>query len=158
MGALPPASGRYSVVDVSHLWQVACLSSELRRDRPLARTVQGLPIALFRAAGAGAPQALADRCPHRNAPLSLGRIRDGMLECRYHGWCFDGAGACRSVPGLYEGATAGTSATNGRPRDASALATAEQDGFVWVLAAPDPARPAPERPPRFPLVEEPGYA
>ena len=35
---------------------------------------------------AGRPALLADRCPHRGAQLSLGRVRDGALQCPYHGW------------------------------------------------------------------------
>ncbi|VAI09886.1 unnamed protein product [Triticum turgidum subsp. durum] len=39
--------------------------------------------------------ALDDRCPHRLAPLSEGRIDEtGGLQCSYHGWSFDGSGAC----------------------------------------------------------------
>jgi phenylpropionate dioxygenase-like ring-hydroxylating dioxygenase large terminal subunit len=41
-----------------------------------------------------------DRCPHRGARLSLGRVCDGLLECPYHGWRFDAAGPCRRVPAL----------------------------------------------------------
>ena len=43
-----------------------------------------------------------NRCPHRLAPLSEGRIEpaDGSLYCNYHGWRFDGQGACRGIPQL----------------------------------------------------------
>ena len=43
-----------------------------------------------------------DRCPHRLAPLSEGRIEpsDGTLFCNYHGWRYDGSGACRGIPQL----------------------------------------------------------
>lgn len=45
----------------------------------------------------GRPAALLDRCPHRFAPLSKGRIRpDGRLACPYHGWNFDALGHGRS--------------------------------------------------------------
>src|SRR5690349_13725445 len=53
-------------------WFPLCRSSELK-DRPLARTLLGQPLALFRTPGGVG--ALADRCPHRNAPLSAGRAR-----------------------------------------------------------------------------------
>ena len=45
-------------------------------------------------------QVADDACPHRAAPLSLGtrNAQDGKLVCRYHGWAFDGAGACASLP------------------------------------------------------------
>jgi len=126
---VPPATkGHVSVARLSRHWYVACRSRDLRRS-PLARTVLGTPLVLFRDR-AGAPGALLDRCPHRNAPLSLGRVAEhGHLECAYHGWQFDGAGACRRVPGL--------TADDGGDRRAVAFATREADGFVWVFAAAD---------------------
>ncbi|MFS8008084.1 putative pheophorbide a oxygenase [Helianthus anomalus] len=40
-----------------------------------------------------------DRCPHRLAPLSEGRIDQwGRLQCVYHGWCFGGSGDCKFIP------------------------------------------------------------
>src|SRR5262247_2875484 len=110
-------------------WYVACLSSELGR-RPIARSVAGVPIALFRGEG-GAPGALLDRCAHRNVPLSLGRVRDAGLACAYHGWRYDRRGACLEVPGLTDSREA-----KGRVPAYPAL---ERDGFVWVYSAPDAA-------------------
>ena len=78
-------------------WWVAGTSAELAR-RPIARTILGTPLVLFRTAGKAA--ALLDRCPHRNAPLSHGKIVEGLIECPYHGWAFDGAGECRRIPGM----------------------------------------------------------
>ncbi len=134
-------------------WFVACLSQELGRKRPLARVVDGARLALFRD-GAGRPGALLDRCPHRNAPLSCGRVRDGLLECCYHGWRFDGEGACRLVPGLVDGEA------ERRARRAGAYAVAEHDGFVWVAASDGAGDGAGDRPPpfRFPRVDDRAYA
>lgn len=133
-------------------WYVACLSSELRR-RPLARTVLDTPLALWRD-GAGAAVAFVDRCPHRNAPLSMGRARDGQLECSYHGWRFDVAGACRAVPGLCSDHD-----PDGPGRRAATVAVREQDGLVWVRPGDGAASPdvAASQPFPFPLVDEPGY-
>lgn len=40
-----------------------------------------------------------DRCPHRNVPLSEGRVEsDGTLLCSYHGWHFNGDGRVTSIP------------------------------------------------------------
>jgi len=82
---------------IGRSWQLVCLSRDLRA-RPLARMVAGTPVALFRD-GAGAAAALVDRCPHRNFPLSDGRVSDGALECPYHGWRFAASGDCLEVPG-----------------------------------------------------------
>jgi phenylpropionate dioxygenase-like ring-hydroxylating dioxygenase large terminal subunit len=145
-----PSSGRTSAVELPDEWYVACLASELGRRRPLARTVLGTPLCLFRD-GQGRVAAMVDRCPHRNVPLSLGRLRDGLLECRYHGWRFDRSGACRAIPGLCRDDDSGR-----RGRAAEPLPCVEQDGFVWVF--PGSGAPPPGGPPfRFPCVEEPAY-
>ena len=129
-------------------WYIACLSRELGR-RPLARTVLGTPLAFFRDA-AGRPVTLLDRCPHRNVPLSLGRVADGCIECRYHGWRFDGAGTCRAVPGLLD-------EPDRAARRVPSFPTAERDGFVWVVpGSGSGAEPAGEPFP-FPCIDEPGY-
>ncbi len=60
-------------------WQMAALSRELRRRPPLARTVAGTPLVLFRDPG-GRAAALIDRCPHRNHFLE-GRMVEGALQC-----------------------------------------------------------------------------
>ena len=49
--------------------------------------------------------AFADRCSHRNARLSDGRVVDGCVECPYHGWRFDADGRCAHIPALGAGAT-----------------------------------------------------
>jgi phenylpropionate dioxygenase-like ring-hydroxylating dioxygenase large terminal subunit len=142
-------AGRTSAVELPNEWYVACLATEVGRRRPLARTVLGTPLCLFRD-GPGQVGAMVDRCPHRNVPLSLGRLRDGLLECRYHGWRFDGAGACRAIPGLCAEDPAR------RGRSAEAVPCIEQDGFVWVF--PGPAEPPTAGPPfRFPCLGDPGY-
>ena len=48
--------------------------------------------------GAGLLAAAHDRCPHREAPLSLGQVVDGCLQCPYHGWEFGADGVCVLVP------------------------------------------------------------
>ncbi len=136
-----------SVVKLRRAWFVACASRELK-SRPRGFTLQGVPLVLFRGAD-GKPGALLDRCPHRNVPLSMGRVVEGQLQCAYHGWRFDCAGACRAVPGLVGGEVAL------RSRAAEAYPCLEEDGYVWVWAD---AAEAPSSPPfRFPHLSEPGW-
>jgi phenylpropionate dioxygenase-like ring-hydroxylating dioxygenase large terminal subunit len=66
---------------------------------PLAVRLLGEDLVLWRD-GAGALHAWPDRCPHRGARLSLGRVCNERLECAYHGWQFDAAGQCVKVPAL----------------------------------------------------------
>lgn len=65
--------------------------------RPVPAKIAGVPLVLWRSPQG--LQAFRDRCPHRNYPLSQGRVEDGRLVCPYHGWVFSGDGACAEVPG-----------------------------------------------------------
>src|SRR6185436_2657867 len=124
-------------------WYVACPSRDLDGD-PLARTLLGVPLVLFRGAD-GKPAALLDRCAHRNVPLSIGRRVEGRLECRYHGWQYDPDGRCAKIPGLCDG-------FDKIARNVPRHAAVEQDGFVWVYATPD-VEPA-DRPYALPSLGE----
>lgn len=48
--------------------------------------------------GDGRPVALQDRCCHRSAELSRGRVEAGTIQCAYHGWRFNAEGRCVHVP------------------------------------------------------------
>jgi phenylpropionate dioxygenase-like ring-hydroxylating dioxygenase large terminal subunit len=50
--------------------------------------------------GVRGPVAFDDRCPHRGASLSLGRVAGEALECPYHGWRFAPDGRCVAIPAL----------------------------------------------------------
>lgn len=78
-------------------WYAAAWEREIL-DRPLARVLLGEPVVMFRD-GEGAVAALANRCPHRLAPLSLGECVNGNIQCGYHGLQFDREGVCRHIPG-----------------------------------------------------------
>ena len=43
--------------------------------------------------------ALDDRCCHRAAPLSMGRIEGDDIRCMYHGMKFEPGGKCIQIPG-----------------------------------------------------------
>ena len=65
-------------------------------DKPLRTMLQGKPVVVWRT-GNGL-RAYHDVCPHRGAMLSAGRVVNGELECPYHGWRFNSAGANTIVP------------------------------------------------------------
>lgn len=131
---------------VRKAWYVACWSHEVGH-KPLARTLYGDPIVLFRAAN-GEVGALLDRCPHRGIPLSRGAVAGDRLRCGYHGWEFDTAGACRHIPSYL-----GSAEKTGRA--ANRFAVRERQGVVWVWATPDD-EPTCE-PFDFEYVGKPGY-
>jgi phenylpropionate dioxygenase-like ring-hydroxylating dioxygenase large terminal subunit len=139
--------GRTSVARVTDDWYIVCPSQRLR-VKPVQAAFYGTPIVVFRSSN-GEAGALLDCCPHRNAPLSLGRVKGEHLQCCYHGWEFDRSGVCRNVPGL-------VNQEESRGRRAQSFAVRELDGYVWLYATPD-AEPKRE-PFRFPLLDDREYA
>lgn len=93
-----------------------------------------------------------DACPHRQAPLSEGRVEaEGNLLCSYHAWRFDGQGDCVSLPYSPEGAEA---KQRGNCPKVKKFPTREEDGllFVWPDTGPDAELEAALKEP--PLIEE----
>ena len=86
------------------LWHPVVASSQVR-DAPLGVQLLGEAVVLWRELGhEGAPgvvHAWVDRCPHRGAKLSLGRVlhhlHGARLECPYHGWQFAGDAAAEQA-------------------------------------------------------------
>ncbi len=74
-------------------WYVAAWARDVPEGKTLARKILNEGILLFRDE-TGSAVALRDRCPHRYAPLHLGKLKDGVIECGYHGLRFNGRGAC----------------------------------------------------------------
>ena len=87
------------MADRTSSWYAVALSRAVSRT-PHRVLIAGQAFVIFRSGGA--LRCLTDRCPHRFAPLSLGRVVADTIECPYHGWRFDGTGRCRAVPGLLE--------------------------------------------------------
>lgn len=110
-------------------WYAVAQSSDVAPG-PLAVTVLGESLVLWRLAD-GTLEAARDRCPHREAPLSLGRVVEDGVQCPYHGWTFGASGACVRIPAApLERAIPPTA------RLATVQAT-ERYGLVWVcLDAP----------------------
>jgi len=121
---------------VRNLWYVVAWSHEVPADKPRAVRVVGEPLVLYRRAN-GSVVALEDRCSHRQAPLSLGRVEGDDLRCMYHGLKFGCDGACKEVPGT----------TTIPPRaNVRAFPTVERSSWIWVWPG-DPAKADPKQVP-----------
>lgn len=82
---------------VRNCWYVAAWSHEVSAAL-FSRTLLGEPVCMYRS-DSGRVFALADRCAHRGAPLSKGRLEGDAVRCMYHGLKFDRDGQCVEVPG-----------------------------------------------------------
>ena len=79
-------------------WYVAAWDHELIDGKLLARTLLEQPVLLYKG-DSGKVVALDNRCCHRGAPLSKGRLEGDCVRCMYHGLKFDPSGKCVQIPG-----------------------------------------------------------
>jgi phenylpropionate dioxygenase-like ring-hydroxylating dioxygenase large terminal subunit len=77
-------------------WYVAAFAEEVGRT-PIARTIAGLPIALYRKED-GSAVAVGGRCPHRSFPLGKSCVKGDDIVCGYHGIAFGPDGRCTDIP------------------------------------------------------------
>lgn len=82
--------------DMKQYWYAVCFSSELTKDKPKGILLLDEPLVLYRTKDG--IECAQDRCPHRSAKLSLGRMVEGSVECLYHGWAFGDSGKCTRIP------------------------------------------------------------
>ncbi|HHP7229408.1 MAG TPA: Rieske 2Fe-2S domain-containing protein [Xenococcaceae cyanobacterium] len=98
----------------------------------------------------GNPAAVEDRCCHRTAKLSLGKVVDGNICCAYHGWTFDASGSCVCVPQHPNQAISSS-------YQVKAYSCVEKYGYAWVCLE-DSIADIPEIPeasdPQFRLIPE----
>jgi phenylpropionate dioxygenase-like ring-hydroxylating dioxygenase large terminal subunit len=102
-------------------WYVAAWKHELDKGF-VARTIMNEPLVIFRDQD-GRAGALEDRCCHRGAPLSEGKLVEAGLQCGYHGLVFDVHGKCVEIPGQ-----------DNIPQAAKTRAykVVEKQDFVWI--------------------------
>ena len=128
--------------------------------------------------------ALLDRCAHKSASLSEGRVilpscsknSDAdeestavRFQCAYHGWSYDGkSGKCLQIPQVLASEGVGNSsstrsssqgpASYGRRADTTAVPAMVQQGIIWLFPGGnlEKALLCPP-PPRVPELDLPGY-
>ncbi|TVS16584.1 MAG: aromatic ring-hydroxylating dioxygenase subunit alpha [Gammaproteobacteria bacterium] len=111
-------------------WHAVATEHELLGG-PVGRTVLGDSLVLYLDEN-GEAVAAEDRCPHREAPLSEGRIEDGRLVCPYHGWSFGAGGRCARIP------SADPSLPLPRNGNLRTVHVTRRYGLVWVCLADVP--------------------
>lgn len=128
-----------------NVWYMGAWSHEVS-GQPLARRILDTPVVFFRGED-GRAAALQDRCCHRAAPLSLGRVQGNSIQCGYHGLCFDAAGLCVRVPG--QDIIPPAARVQSYP-------VAEHDGAIWIWMG-DPTQADAAKAPRFPRHSDPSW-
>lgn len=81
-----------------HCWQPVARLEDLKAG-PQRAVLLGEALAVF-LTESGKAAVVADRCAHRGASLSMGRVAGDSIQCPYHGWEWSGEGACTRIPSL----------------------------------------------------------
>ena len=126
-------------------WYVAGFPHEIGRT-PMTRMFLDEPVLMYRREDGGLV-AMDNRCPHRMAPLSDGKLIDDAIQCPYHGLQFDGTGACVKLP------SGGLAPPRARLK---VYPVVERHAAVWIWMG-DPALADAARIPDFSCVENPAF-
>ncbi|CAK0784783.1 hypothetical protein CVIRNUC_007987 [Coccomyxa viridis] len=112
-------------------WYPVAVASLLEEDKPNKVTLLGRDYVVWY--GDGMWNAAKDECPHRFAALSVGRVEDGQLFCRYHGWGFKGGeeGRCSCNPQAV-GPEAETTVLNSSRSRLQTYPSQVQQGLLWI--------------------------
>jgi vanillate O-demethylase monooxygenase subunit len=118
-------------VFVENMWYAAAWVWEVAEaDNKLARTICEVPLVFYKTESQGYV-ALDNRCCHRSAPLSLGRIEGDCLRCMYHGLLFNPAGEVIEIPGQKH---------IGANMKVRSYPVCEKGGMLWIwMGNPDTA-------------------
>ncbi|NJL87670.1 MAG: aromatic ring-hydroxylating dioxygenase subunit alpha [Leptolyngbyaceae cyanobacterium SM1_1_3] len=81
----------------SNYWYPLAWADQLQPNQVIPVTVWQQTLALYRD-HSGQIYALEDACPHKGVELHKGEVHGSNLTCPYHGWEFNGAGECVSIP------------------------------------------------------------
>jgi phenylpropionate dioxygenase-like ring-hydroxylating dioxygenase large terminal subunit len=106
-------------------WYLILESKELKRNKPLRIKRLNENLTLWRDKNNDAC-CIADKCCHRGASLSCGKIINGKLECPFHGFIYDKSGKVKVVPAN------GKNAAVPESLKVTAYKTFEAFGFIWL--------------------------
>ncbi|KAL7457120.1 hypothetical protein ACHAWC_008591 [Mediolabrus comicus] len=138
-------------------WFPVSITTALRPDRPNAIQLLSQKLVLYQDSD-DTWVCLADRCSHRFAPLSEGRLISSRssesnssssgggsvddksscascssIQCAYHGWQFDSTGKCITVP-----QSPSSSATSTKAKPIPTFPCREEAGMIWVWGDSNP--------------------
>jgi phenylpropionate dioxygenase-like ring-hydroxylating dioxygenase large terminal subunit len=121
---------------LTDMWYPVC-QADIVNNQPVGLHRLGQDIVVWRDS-AGKVLAHDDKCLHRGAKLSLGKIVNSNLRCAYHGWCYDAQGQCVAIP------TSKTAEAKLAPRlRLPTYEAQERAGLVWLFFPGQAGAPAP---------------
>ena len=107
-------------------WYVVADSTDLDSTSPMKVTLLGQTLALFRNEQ-GVAQCVSDVCIHRGGSLAGGKVKNGCIECPYHGWLYNDEGQCTLIP------AAGKDKPVPQKARVDRYPVQEKFGWIWVF-------------------------
>ncbi|MEM6500204.1 MAG: Rieske 2Fe-2S domain-containing protein [Cyanobacteria bacterium P01_C01_bin.89] len=99
VGQEPSLEAKSEKFQWTEVWYPVHFVQDLDKTRPTRFVLLEQPLVIWWQPTQEKWVVLEDRCSHRLAALSEGRINDdGCLECPYHGWAFTETGECDRIP------------------------------------------------------------
>ncbi len=127
-------------------WYIVAEGHELKKNQVISRSILGEWLAVFRD-DAGKVSVLQDKCLHRTAQISRGKVTNGQLQCPYHGWTYNQTGEVTAIPSMGESFKPGS-------KCAKTYEVIEQEDYIYVRLASGSHE---TRPFSMPCYKAPGY-
>lgn len=168
----PSNPSSFENFDYLNKWYPVSFSFDIPLNKPTQVTLFDVDYVITRVKnnqGEDEMYALLDRCPHKSASLSEGRVIESQTEgcsipkfqCAYHGWSFDGKnGTCVEIPQVLSSAGFSGDAhrSYGTLTNGVSVPILIQQDIVWLFPGGnlEKALLVPP-PPRVPELDEPGF-
>lgn len=130
---------------IPNQWYVILDSREIKKNRIIGFRRFGENLVAWRDCN-GQIAVFRDRCPHRGIKLSLGKVKEGHIQCPFHGFEYDPAGKCKLIPAN------GKAATVPDHIRTTAYPVTEANGFIYAWYTPDPDKTGMPGPSDIPTV------
>jgi 3-ketosteroid 9alpha-monooxygenase subunit A len=116
-------------------WHCLGLAQDYKDGKPHTLRIFGTKLVLFMGED-GKVRALDAYCPHMGADLGIGCVKGNSIVCKFHGWSWNGDGACDHIP--YAKRIPPKARTRAWP-------TMEQNKLLFVWNDPEGRAPIPEQ-------------
>jgi len=134
---------------IRNQWYVILDSREVGKSKPVKVKRLNQTMTLWRDKS-GKVNCISDRCCHRGASLAAGKLVNGMVECPFHGFLFDGDGKVQLIPAN------GKNSKIPESQHVHAFPVYENYGLIWIWYG-DKSKIT-EKPFFFPELEDMSYA
>jgi phenylpropionate dioxygenase-like ring-hydroxylating dioxygenase large terminal subunit len=115
---------------IPNMWYAVADSDEIKPGKPYGLRRMGDDLVFWRDQQ-GKIVVMLDRCPHRSAKLSPGKIVDGNIQCGFHGFQYNAEGDVQLIPAN------GRSGPKPKAFKCRKLEAREAHGFIWLWNGED---------------------